>query len=174
MKILLTGQPHSGKSTLLSRLVANIDNKQGFLTREVINSHKPGERVGFELISAHGNTATLAHMDSNSDIRVSKYGVETDSLDAFLSSLQDFKDGQLLYLDEVGQMQLNSVAFQDLARKYMATKNDFIGTITAVYEHEFVEEAKSAFGIELIEVTPDNRDELYEALIPRLQAHIAN
>ena len=168
MKILLTGQPHSGKSTLLSRLIENIKDKQGFVTREIPDPSNPGLRVGFELVSAGGDTATLAHIGSDSDIRVSRYGVEIDKLNDFLRKLNKFTPTQLLYIDEVGQMQLNSEAFQSLVKKYIAAPNNYIGTITSVYNDEFVEQLKNNSEVEIIEVTSENRNRLFTELRSRL------
>ena len=103
MKVLLTGEPRSGKTTLLEGFINSVPNKQGFVTREV---RKDGERTGFELVSSLGQAATLASVDSDSSTRVSHYGVDLNGLDTFIAELPPIQPGNLLYIDEIGQMEL--------------------------------------------------------------------
>lgn len=166
MKLLLTGEPHTGKSTLLSKLLRNIDNKQGFVTSEIA---KDGQRTGFELVSSKDLGTLLADIHSSSETRVSRYGVNMDSLNAFIDKLPEIKQGALLYIDEIGQMQLFSEKFQKLATAYVASSNNFIGTVSKVYKHKFIDELKNNEEIEIIEVTPTNRDQLFIDILKRLK-----
>ena len=166
MKLLLTGEPHAGKSTLLTSLLQNIDNKQGFITSEVA---KDGQRTGFELVSAEGPRALLADIHSSSEKRVSRYGVNVDSLNEFIDKLPEINTDALLYIDEIGQMQLFSDKFQKLAATYIDSGNDFIGTVSKVYNHEFIDELKNNEEIEIIEVTPTKRDQLFIDILARLK-----
>ncbi len=54
MKLLVTGEPHTGKSTLLKKLISNIPNKVGFVTIEIPDPDNPGMRLGFKLIDHNG------------------------------------------------------------------------------------------------------------------------
>lgn len=161
MKVLLTGQPRSGKTTLMAKLIGRVANKQGFVTEEI---REDGERVGFKLVSADGREAVLAHINIQSDYQVSRYFVDVKALDEFIEPLFDFEDDQLLYIDEIGQMELFSDKFKELVDKYLSASNKFLGTITSVYSDEFVDGVKNRNDIELIEVTPDNRDALVDEL----------
>lgn len=161
MKLLLTGEPKSGKTTLLEGFVATVPHKQGFITREV---REAGERIGFALISSYGTSATLASISSDSDIRVSKYGVELGQLDTFLKGLPPIQKGNLLYVDEIGQMELFSPAFKELVARYLNADNLYAGTITSVYQDDFTREVLSRSDVVLLHITPDNRDEIREVL----------
>ncbi len=161
MKILLTGQPHSGKTTLLAKVIEEVEHKQGFVTKEI----KPGaQRVGFELIATDGTRAILAHVDHKSEMQVSRYFVDVHGLEEFIEPLFHFEPDQLLYIDEIGQMELFSDRFKDLVRTYLDSSNNFVGTITSVYTDDFVEEIKSRKAVQIIEVTEENRDELVSKL----------
>lgn len=165
MKILLTGEPHSGKSTLINKVLRQFDYKIGFVTDEVL---KDGRRIGFALESSSGRTAIMAHIDYMSDIRVSKYGVKPLILDEFIHTLPQIDQQSLLYIDEIGQMQLYSYTFRALVDEYMGAPNDFIGTLSKVYEHELIQKLKQDPDIEIIEVTPSNRDSLEDTILSRL------
>lgn len=164
MKILITGRPAVGKSTLLAKLLANcsLESKHGFLTEEVRDEE--GARVGFSLLSDTEETISLARIDKPTTYPVGKYYVDLVRFEAFLKSLELVKPESLLYLDEIGQMQLLSPQFKELVEKYLDADNHFIGTITSVYKDEFVENIKSRRDVLTCEITPDNRVELEKGL----------
>lgn len=161
MKIFLTGLPKSGKTTLLTELVKEAKLKRGLMAEEEVID---GRRTGFNLVDQLGNTATLARTALPTDYPVGRFYVDLRSLDGFIGHLIDFTPDELLFIDEVGQMQLYSEKFKKLVDAYLASENDFIGTISAVYEHSFIEKVKSRPDILLCRVTPDNRHELKTAL----------
>lgn len=132
------------------------------MTRELL---KDNERVGFELVSSLGQTATLASVESESPIRVSRYGVELPELESFLNSLPQPDSNHLLYLDEIGQMELYSDKFKTLVAKYLNTEGSFIGTLTSVYIDDFVESIKKRPDIQILEVTQENRDQLAREIL---------
>ena len=105
MKILLTGKPKSGKTTLLKKLLEDIKNKHGVIATEVLED---GTRIGFDLQDAGGHTAILARTNHKTDFTVGRYYVDVQSLNAFIEPLFDVMPGQLLYIDEIGHMQLYS------------------------------------------------------------------
>lgn len=161
MKILLIGQPKSGKTTMLAKLLERVSSKRGLVTQEV---RENDERIGFDLVDSHGNTAPLARTDKQTPYPVGRYFVDVKALNGFIKPLFAFGARELLYIDEIGQMQLYSSRFKSLVNKYLEADNDFLGTITSVYNDEFVESIKSRRGILICEVTPDNRVELEQGL----------
>jgi len=161
MRILLTGPPKSGKTTLLTELIKEIKLKHGLMAKEEVSE---GRRVGFSLVDQLGNTATLARTTPSTDYPVGRFFVDLNSLDNFIGHLSKFARDELLFIDEIGQMQLYSEKYQELVNSYLSSKNDFIGTISAVYEHPFIQEVKSRPDILLCQVTPGNRHKLKIAL----------
>lgn len=164
MKVFLTGDPHCGKTTILRKLIDGIKNKQGFVTAEIPDPNIPGQRLGFELIAATGGKATLAHVNSQSSTRVSRYGVDVEALNTFIEPLKKFTPSQLLYIDEVGEMELYSDSFRDLVYSYLKSPNPFIGTVSNQVKDPLVWEIINNHEWELFDITPDNRDLLFSQL----------
>lgn len=161
MKILLTGKPKSGKTTLLEKLLKDIKDKHGMVATEVLED---GTRIGFDLQDDSGHIAILARTDRKTDTAVGRYYVDIPSLNAFIESLFNIAPHQLLYIDEIGHMQLYSREFQKLVRAYLNVPNDYLGTISSIYSHPFIDEVKNRNDILLCTITPENRDAMYAAL----------
>lgn len=167
--IILTGMPKSGKSTLLAGLVGKMQNKRGFLTREIaIGEEEEKVRVGFEVVGDNGYTQRLAHINFkyNENHRAGEYGVFVAGFAAYINQrrFSEFSGGEILYIDEIGQMQLYAENFKDLVRKYLDSDNLFLGTMSAVYHDDFIEEIRNRKDIEVFEVTPENREDVLKKL----------
>ena len=68
-----------GKTSLIKQAIAGMGNKVGgFYTEEI---RTQGLREGFRLVTLDGQNTILAHVNIHSPYRVSKYGVDIDSLD---------------------------------------------------------------------------------------------
>ncbi len=154
--ILITGQPKSGKSTLLRKLIAAIDDKVGFVANEVLVG---GERVGFEVETNRGLKAPLANVAIKTAHKVSKYYVDVEGLESVLPEVADFQPATLLYLDEIGEMQLFSEKFKDLVLDYLNAENTCVATISAVFENDYTRSLKERDDIILVEISADNREE---------------
>lgn len=161
-KILLTGEPGIGKSTLLSMVIDAFEQKQGFITTEI---RVGGVRTGFNMTASNGESFELCSVNSQSAVRVSRYGVNKEALDDFVKKLPDIEAGKLIYLDEIGQMQLNSELYKKLVVDYLNQPNPFIGTLSKIYDDEFTDQLRKRDDIEIIEVTLENRDMLKNELI---------
>lgn len=166
MNILLTGDPKSGKTTLLNKVLEKINEKTGLLTNEVCVG---GERVGFEVITSTRTKATIANISSTSPIRVSKYGVELEDFEKIIDSISNFPSDYLLYIDEIGEMQLFSDKFKKLALKYLDSENTLIGTISKVYSSDFTDEIKGRKDVLFVDINPDNREEKLEFITQLLR-----
>lgn len=164
-KILLTGEPRVGKTTLFRKLIASVPRKQGFLTEEV---RKDGERIGFNIVTASGTVGRMAGIDHVTPHvvqgRVSRYYVDVATLDTLIAPLLAFKPDDLLYIDEIGQMELFSDAFKHLVETYLQADQPFLGTISKVYRDPFSKELLERKDVTLIEVTMENRDRLADEL----------
>lgn len=161
MKILLTGKPKSGKTTLLNKLLEKVENKRGMVATEVLEYD---QRVGFDLQDNSDRIAALARTDQKTDTSVGRYCVDVRSLDIFIEPLFNFEPHQLLYIDEIGHMQLYSEEFQKLVQSYLNAPNDYLGTISSIYEHPFIDEVKQRDDILLCTITPENREAMFAFL----------
>ncbi|MFH1253719.1 MAG: nucleoside-triphosphatase [Candidatus Uhrbacteria bacterium] len=152
--ILITGMPKSGKSTLLKKVISGLENKIGFVTNEV---RENGERIGFEIETHLGEKSTLASVNFQTDFRVSKFFVNVNNLDEMIPKVSEFNNENLLFLDEIGQMELFSENFKNLVLKYLDSPNTCIATIK-VWDNEFIEQIKKRNDVILVEITEENRD----------------
>jgi len=161
--ILITGIPKSGKSTMLERVLNSLAwsiDKKGFMTREI----KEGkERMGFNVITSTGNIDLLSSIYFYSPIKVGRYFVEVPKFEKLLPEFFDFKN-ELLYIDEIGQMQLYSSKFENLVRIYLDSQNLFLGTLSSVYSHPLIDEIKNRKDSIIFNLTPENREEVFEKI----------
>jgi nucleoside-triphosphatase len=109
-RILLTGPPQCGKTTVIQKVVAGFPGRAaGFYTREV---KERGRRVGFEIVTLAGDTALLSHVDFPAPLRVGKYGVNLDNFHRVaLPALEAAPGVDLIVVDEVGKMECLSDRF---------------------------------------------------------------
>lgn len=154
--ILITGSPKSGKSTLLRKLIAEIEPKVGFVTNEIRNETG---RVGFEIEAHSHKKSVLAHIDFNTLHKVSKYFVNIENLESVLPEVLAFTEKDTLYLDEIGEMQLLSEQFKALVLKYLNSSNTCLATLSYVFEDQFIKSIKERKDIILIELSVETRDE---------------
>jgi nucleoside-triphosphatase len=170
MKILLTGEPGVGKSTLLNSVINAFQQKQGFLTSEI---KVDGARTGFRMTASSGQSFVLSSVDSLSDVRVSRYGVNLKELESFIDKLSPIEPDKLIYIDEIGQMQLYSDFYKKLITEYLNRPNPLIGTLSKIYHDEFTDGLRKRDDIEIIEVTLENRETLKSELINRIAKAVA-
>ena len=161
-KIFITGLPHSGKSTLLNRIIENIPEKQGFVTLEIPGDD--GRRSGFKIVTANGTEAVLASTELDTPIKVSRYSVSVDNLDKVIPELSEVKPDDVLYIDEIGQMELYSDKFKELVKRFLDSNNIVIFAVSKIYSDDFIQELLSRPNVHLIEVTPDNREEAFSQI----------
>jgi len=156
--ILLTGPPRCGKSTLIAKLVKQFRQPvTGFFTREI---REKGQRVGFAILTMDGKEGVLAHKDSRSEIRVSKYGVNIDDLDQIaVPSMIPNKPDQFVVIDEIGKMECFSLLFRETLIKVFDSPNPVIASI-ALKGGPFIQKIKERKDVLLVTVSEKNRDSL--------------
>ncbi|MBI9046534.1 MAG: nucleoside-triphosphatase [Anaerolineaceae bacterium] len=163
-KILLTGSPACGKTTIIRKVLENLERPaSGFYTREI---REQGKRVGFELVTLDGQTGMLAHLDFAKTYQVGPFGVDLTALEAIAipAVLRGFEKGNLLILDEIGPMEIFSKMFCDAGDQIMSSDVLLLGTI--VYRSvPYADKIKARNDIELIHVNNANRDSLAEEIL---------
>ena len=160
---LLTGRPGTGKTSLIKQVVAGLGDKAGGFYTEEIRSH--GVRQGFRLVTLNGQSAILAHIDIQSPYRVSKYGVDIDSLDRVgVSALhQAARQCDLVIIDEIGKMELFSANFREAVSQIINLGRTMLGTIM-FNPNPWADAIKHRPEVHLITVTRDNHREVLEEL----------
>jgi len=156
--LLLTGKPGTGKTALIKEALARTKVKGGgFYTEEIRTG---GIRQGFRIITLDGREAILAHVGISSRYQVSKYSVDTDSLNRVgVSALrQALEESDLVVLDEIGKMELLSPQFREAVMQAVNSGKKVLGTIM-LNPHPFADEIKLRSEVETLLVTRDNHAE---------------
>jgi nucleoside-triphosphatase len=140
----------------------------GFVTGE---RREHGRRVGFVVETLPGGAhAVLAHVDLRGPPRVGKYGVDLAAFEQLaLPALAVPPDESVVLIDELGKMELASEAFRDAVSRLLEQPVAVVATVHAA-RHAFTDDLKRRPDIELLRVTPGNRDELPARLAARLGA----
>lgn len=167
MKVLLTGRPGCGKTTVAERLVERLREHgrtvAGFVTTEM---REEGQRVGFRIRTTGGDEAVLAHVDAPGPPTVGRYGVDLDALERLALPALD-QPADVVVVDELGPMELASSAFTEAVRALFDAPTPVVATVHA-RGHPFTDDLEARGEVELIEVTRVNRDTLADRLAARL------
>lgn len=161
---LITGEPRVGKTTILVNILERLIHSRisGFYTQEI---RVDGERVGFEMITLDGKRETISHIDFDTPIRVSRYGVSVEKIEkiGIPPIHKGIKDGHIILIDEIGPMELLSEKLKTAIMEALDSQSIVIGTIVQ-RSHPWVDNLKKDHRIKLIHLEPNNRESVAEQL----------
>jgi len=170
--LLVTGLPGCGKTTLLEECRRRLArwHPRGFLTHEIRQS---GIRQGFELISIpEGRSAVLAHVDIRGPRQVGRYGVDLPAFENFLRVLDwDMDPTRPLIIDEIGKMECMSSLFRHLVQASLAAPTPVLGSL-ARHGQGFIRQIRSRPDINVMEITPANRNKLVRGIVTQAEGHL--
>lgn len=160
---LLTGEPGSGKSTALSRILFGVKSKGftvgGILTREI---RSRGEREGFRIVNVSTEESEiLANAKGIIGPRIGKYRVSLNALSGFaVSALEHAKNySDLVVCDEVGPMELLSPEFRKTVHSViLETAKPAVCVVHKSYSDPLIEELRSSPDATQEEITFENRE----------------
>jgi nucleoside-triphosphatase len=166
---LLTGQPGTGKTRIIKQVIAEMKGKAGGFYTEEIRSQ--GVRQGFKLVTLEGQTAILAHINFHSTYRVSKYGVDVDSLDKVgVAALnQARQECDLVVIDEIGKMELFSAKFREAVSNILNSDHRLLGTIM-LSPNPYADDIKRQPQVNIVTVTRTNHQQVLKELRDWLNA----
>ncbi len=171
MKIVLTGEPGVGKTTLIKKLVSSLgDRAIGFWTEEV-RDPKTKKRTGFRIRTTDGKSLLFASKTFTSKHLVGSYGVNVERFESLALPILEkaLQEDKVVVVDEVGKMELFSKAFRDLVRRLIYDqKKDMVITIPIRDVHPLVAEIRRLREAVLLEVSKDNREGLLEDILSLL------
>lgn len=164
MKLLITGKPGTGKTTVIKKVMHELDRREiyfeGFYTEEI---REGGRRAGFKIIGTSGVEGILAHVDLKSRYRVGRYGV---SLDALEDCIDKIGDSGILIIDEIGRMELFSKKFENFIEKILAGDRTVIASVGEKFAGKF------SRNCEIFTVNFENRDTAADVILEKLEAEI--
>ncbi|HEX4824623.1 MAG TPA: nucleoside-triphosphatase [Candidatus Polarisedimenticolaceae bacterium] len=132
-KLLLTGDPGSGKTTAIRRVVERLDGRIpmcGFFTEEL---REGSRRVGFRGVTLDGRDFLLAHVRSAGSARIGPYGVDLQGLETIgLASTVPAGPGTLVVVDEIGKMECLSESFKARMIELLDDASPLLATVAAV------------------------------------------
>ena len=165
--ILITGNPGVGKTTLIHRLISKLDVPAGgFYTSEIRDEN--GRRHGFKIISLNGDEGIMASVDIISKNKVSKYGVDVETIDRIgVNAIEEaIENNKIIVIDEIGRMELFSKRFQDITISALNSPSLVLGTISAK-DNAFTKKIKERQDTKIVTLTKQNFAEI-ETYLERL------
>jgi nucleoside-triphosphatase len=171
MRLLLTGNPGVGKTTVIRAVVERLEGIAcaGFYTEEIRQS---GNRTGFRVVTLDGQEATLAALGSQKPA-VGKYSVHVEEFEKLALRYLNptIRPAELYVIDEIGKMELLSHPFRTAIAALLAQPVNLFATITKKSDR-FTDPIKRRRDTEIIEVTRKNRDALPEQLAATIKTQL--
>lgn len=176
VKIGITGLPGAGKTHALRRVIEMLeqDNKVigGMLTEPIIENN---DRIGFKIIDwMTKEEDILAHIDIDSKVVVGKYGVDIDILEKVgVPAIENAaEEAELIIIDEVGKMEVESIRFIDAVRLALETDKPLILTLHKKSRNPLLQDIRRRDDVRILEVTPINRNLLPYKIIKLLKGEL--
>jgi len=175
-RIFLTGEPGCGKTTAINKTHQML-TAQGWKVGGVVSGElrERGVRVGFSLedLSTH-ETGTLAHIAQRDGPTLGKYHVSLADIQriAVTAIKHATLEADVIIVDELGPMELNSLPFILAVETALATPKHFVGTIHKRASHCLVTAIRSNPAYQILEVTENNRNELPKTVTERIESQM--
>lgn len=119
--IFLTGAPSSGKTTVIKKVIAGLDQPaNGFYMQE---KRVEGRRTGFMMKTLDGEKGYLAHQDIPFDLHIIRYGVSIENIETIAVPSIEPVNRNIIILDEIGKMECFSEVFKQAALKALDASN---------------------------------------------------
>lgn len=169
LHILIGGERGAGKSTLIEKLLqSNARPVYGFITKRL-----EADATGFHPIYIHPAGAAERAYTQENLIAMCNSKIHDPALDVFNVlgvRYLEAKPGGIVVMDELGFLESRADAF---VKKVMETLDGDIPVLAAVktrFDVPFLNEVRAHPKAALYTVTPENRDALYEELLPVIQS----
>ncbi|MDO4492299.1 MAG: NUDIX domain-containing protein [Clostridia bacterium] len=170
--ILICAERHTGKTTLLKRLLAETDlPRYGYFTKST-----PPDAAGYHDI--HLYPADLAESDrvQTEQNRIGRcdtvhHLVAEEVFNTTGATLVEAaRPGGIIVMDELGFMERNAETFKSAVRNAFSGDIPVLGTIKSRYDIPFLNELRAMPRVAVYDLTEENRDALYEQLRPVVRA----
>lgn len=166
--ILICGRSGTGKSTLIKRILEFIPPgaASGFLTEEIRDGY---QKVGSRIVTTDGREGLLAHVKLSGDHRLGKYGLDIAGFEGMVLHLIDPAKvpAPILVMDEIGPMECLSMKFTAAVDFALGSAKMVLATVNS-QSTGYPAELRRRTGAEILELTPENREELFPRILKRL------
>ena len=162
--ILICGPPGVGKTTLIKKILKNINLKAGgFYTEEI---RERSNRVGFKIISLDNQEGILAHIRVKGMKRVGRYGVNIYDLEniGVKSLSQALRDDDLIIIDEIGKMEIFSDKFKEKVLDCLHSEKFVLATI-GIGGDKYISRIKERNDVTVFKMNRENGDELMDKVL---------
>jgi len=167
-KVLLSGHPGCGKTTLIRRAVKELARPAGgFYTEEI---RERGQRVGFKIVTLDRREAMFARVNFKTSERVGKYGLDLSAVErvGVVALRAAVRAGRLVVIDEIGPMEVRSPIFREAVNEALDSGLPILATISA-RSLPFTDAIKKRSDITLVEVRRENRERLLSELLNQFE-----
>lgn len=172
MKIFLTGPPGSGKSTAFMRsveLLRGLGFTVGGVATPEIRGR--GRREGFSVVDlATGRRGMLAGVDTPSNFRVGRYGVDVSGFEsvALPALCHAVESCDVVCIDEIGRMELFSKPFEQKVEEVIRGPKPMVSVLHRDYVGAYGRWGK------LFNVSKENREGLPHLVVSCLKDYLKN
>lgn len=169
---LLSGAPGTGKTTLITRVADALRAKGYRIGGMTSKEQRHGEtRVGFLIQDVSTRKqGWLAHVNQPKGPRIGKHRVNLDDLGSIGAAAirEATRTADVIIIDEIGPMELTSQAFREAVQEAVDSDKPVIATIHFKATDTLVQSIKTRLGVELIEITTQNRGNLHNLIIEKI------
>ncbi|MEM4819101.1 MAG: nucleoside-triphosphatase [Nanopusillaceae archaeon] len=137
MKIFISGNPRSGKTSLIKKIIYDFgkENFFGFYTEEIAENR---ERIGFKIVTTFEKEYLLSRKDIKTNYRFGKYFILKENLDEIskiiLENLDSNKE-KIIVVDEIGPMEFYSEFFVKLTERIIREDFNVLGVVHRKFLH---------------------------------------
>ncbi len=169
-KILLTGAPGCGKTTVVRKLAELLKTVRlaGFYTEEICDGK---QRTGFQAHTFDDQEALLSSIHHKSWVSGGRYGVDIRGFEKLvLPELQrDPNTVDLFLIDEIGKMECFCPGFVEAMNALLGLDVPLVATVS-LNGKGLIKDIKLRDDVDIITVNAHNRDSLPKQILNRFRS----